>query len=73
MHALLRYCDPVPHGLEHAHHFPHELQPPFTANGKKKKIKIKTNGHWIRHGTSRPHLFSSLAYRDDIYIIRLFD
>lgn len=36
VHVLVRYCDPVPHGLEQAHHFPHELQPPFTGNEKHK-------------------------------------
>lgn len=67
VHVLVRYCDPVPHGLEQAHHFPHELQPPFTAE------KTTTNVHWICHSTSRPDLFSSLAYQDNIFIIRLFD
>ena len=32
--VLVRYCDPVPHGLEQAHHLPHGLQPPLTANNQ---------------------------------------
>ena len=31
MHVLVRYCDPVPHVLEHLCHLPHGLQRPFTA------------------------------------------
>ena len=29
---LVRYCDPVPHVLEHARHLLQGFQPPFTEN-----------------------------------------
>ena len=36
VHVRLRYCDPVPHVLEHWHHFPQGLHPPSALKREKR-------------------------------------
>ena len=38
VHVRLRYCDPVPHVLEHWHHFPQGLHPPSALKREKTRL-----------------------------------